>query len=274
MSTLQAGEPSENQEIRKLTGKVESRFSSPLVQERLQAHRLADLEQLFAHRDNVDQRHTGRAVWSTSMEDRKHNRFQVFVKLHEGKIPFLPRLSEFRGGLYKKPNPLREWEGIDVVKKLGLNVPERLALFHEQGRQFRAAVITKEVTGRQSVYQMIENQSWKSLGNEFQAGILDQMMAIIGRIHEGGYGWRGISTGHYFPVLNGDGTWTLSLIDLEGIHDGASNSVVKRDFNKLLKCLVKYNGGDFAAKYVKQNWENRGRITVNSFPVTAAAKAA
>ncbi|MEZ6045587.1 MAG: lipopolysaccharide kinase InaA family protein [Planctomycetaceae bacterium] len=179
-----------------------------------------------------------------------------------------------KGGLYKKPNPVREWEGIAAVKELGINVPDRLALFHEKGFKFRSAIITREVPGRQSVYQMIENQSWKSLGNEFQAGILDQMMAIINRIHEGGYGWRGVSTGHYFPVLNGNGTWTLSLIDLEGVHEGVSNSVVKRDYNKLVKCLLKYGGGDFSVKYVKQNWKNRDQIELNNFPEQAQAKAA
>ncbi|MCA9041779.1 MAG: hypothetical protein KDA65_15605 [Planctomycetaceae bacterium] len=274
MGTLQGCELPENQEIRKVTGKLESRFASSLVLERLQAHRLADLDQLFAQRENVDQRHSGRAVWSARMEDRKHNSFQVYIKLHSGKIPLIPRLSEIRGGLYKKPNPIREWEGIAAVEELGLNVPERLALFHQKGYRFRAAVITREVPGRQSVYQMIENQSWKSLGDEFQAGILDQMMAILNRIHEGGYGWRGVSTGHYFPVLNGNGTWTLSLIDLEGIHEGISNSVVKRDYNKLVKCLVKYGGGDFAVKYVKQNWKNRDQIEVNTFSIQNQAKAA
>ena len=56
MGTVQGSQLPAQQEIRSFVGKVETRFASPLIQERLQAHRLASLEQLFAHKEDVDQR--------------------------------------------------------------------------------------------------------------------------------------------------------------------------------------------------------------------------
>lgn len=263
MSMPAANETSSNQELAYQEGKIKIHFTDALAKERLQVHKMIDLDQLFAKKESVNQRHRGRTVWNARIEDRKHNAFQVFVKLHEGKIPFIPRLSEIRNGLFRKPYPVREWEGIKSLERLGLGVPERLALFHETGRQFRAAVIVKEVAGRQSVYNMIENQSWASLGDELQSQILNQMMAVLHRIHEGGYGWRGVSSGHYYPTLSGDGRWILSIIDLEGIHPGATQSVVNRDFGKLLKCMKQYGGGDFAVNYISQMWKKRQQLELN-----------
>lgn len=136
-------------------------------------------------------------------------------------------------------HPAREWDGLQRLESLGLAVPERLAFFEQGFWSFRSAVIVRAVPPPKSIYDMLLDGSWHALSNGDRTTIVDEIVAALRQIHAGGLGWRGTSTGHFYPERAGSGGWKLWLIDCEGVHTGATRQSTQRDFRKIGRCLAR-----------------------------------
>lgn len=264
------------QEIVQESRKMLTVFSSAEMEERLLVHKLHSLEQLFSETELQAQSEftpSASECFTRQIETRKHQPFGVMVKRHSGTIPLIP-LTELKNGLYKIPLPVREWEAIADLEGLGLNLPERLALFHSRERQFQSALITKAIPAQQSIYQMMCNRSWNSLGEEMQSGILDQLIANLFAIHEDGYCWQKVSLENFHPVLQGNGEWMLWLTNLESAVADLPEKMQQRDLNHLLKTASKMQADPFTLKYLKQKWHDRHELALNSAKIYEQAQAA
>jgi len=262
------------QEIVTETPRLLTHFASAEMEERLLVHKLHKLDQLFGEQDVIESACAEYVSFCEQIETRKHQPFTVCVKRQTGRIPLIPPFSEFKDGIYKKPMPVRECEAIADLEGLGLNLPARLALLHEKGRQFRAALITRTVPAQQSIEQMMQNRSWASLGEEMQSAILDQVIANLHCIHEDGYCWKEVSLEKFYPVLQGNGSWLLWLSDLESAVADVPAKVQGRDLTYLHKSLKKLNADPFTVKYLKQKWNDRAQLALNSLSEQIQAEAA
>jgi hypothetical protein len=198
---------------------------------------LTDFGRLFALERMRSQRHDGRTVAQATMTGPDGRTQPLFVKLHWGRQRLWPRMSELRAGQALQSLPEREWRAIEQVGRLGLQVPEKLAVLREGFWWFRAAVLLRAVPPAHSLDDMLRNGSWRSLGRERQQPLLAAVVSDVRRIHAAGLVWRGVCTRHFFPQEQPDGRWSMWLIDLEGIRPGRRQTQFERDERKLLRAL-------------------------------------
>lgn len=182
-------------------------------------------------------RHRGRSVYSLDLAGAGDTPQRVFVKLNWGRHRLLPRMTDLKTGQMYQSLPVREWNGIERFASIGLNVPERMALFREGRFVYRDAVVVRQVPPEFSVDEMLESGRWYDLPRDRQSSLLRAMVSTMGRIHAAGLGWRGASSRHFYPRWQTDGTWKLWLIDCEGVHRAWSSRIVDRDCNKLWRAM-------------------------------------
>jgi len=101
----------------------------------------------------------------------------------------------------------REWNGLARFRALGLNVPERLALYCHGLWTVRTAVILREVPPQHSLDEMLKNGRWQQFSAGQRESLLETVMATMQTIHKAGLGWRGTSCRHFYPQLHNDGSW-------------------------------------------------------------------
>ena len=198
---------------------------------------LGDLDAVFSAGATAGCRHTGRTVWSRELVDSAARSVRVFVKMNWGRLRLWPRMTDLKTGQWLQSLPAREWDGLGRIEQLGLNVPERLALFHRGLFSFRSAVIVRAVPAKQSVFEMFQQGSWQRLPRQTQQQIFNEMVSMMRTIHEAGLAWRGTSTRHFFPAQLAANVWKLWIIDCEGVHGHATPKSFQRDYRKLLKSL-------------------------------------
>jgi len=92
---------------------------------------------------------------------------------------------------------------------------------------------------------MIRGGRWAELSPDDRQEILQGVVAVMQRIHDAGFGWRGTCTRHFFPEKSSNGTWQFWLIDCEGIHRRLTGRNVTRDYRKLNRALA-ISGADAA----------------------------
>jgi hypothetical protein len=212
-------------------------FASSATESVLRDNSLSNLDSVFECRNSARLRHKGRAVWKTQLKDQNGENFTAYVKLSWGRRRWWPRLADVRNGQVLKSLAIREWEGLDVFERLGLHVPERLALLEEGLLWKRSAVILRAVPPPACLSEMILDGSWLRLPQEDRHSILEEVARTLCTIHEAGWAWRSVSTRHIFPHRTSRGSWELWLIDCEGVHGARSPEILDRDFERLLRAL-------------------------------------
>ncbi len=212
-------------------------FTSPAAEAALRTHGLGTLDAIFRDRATAQVRHVGRAVLKTELPGLGGPTETVYVKLSWGRRRWWPRMSDIRTGQVLKSLAVREWEGLEVFERLGLAVPERLALLEEGALWKRSALILWAVPPPASLSDMILDGSWLRLPLADRKLILEEVGRTLGHIHASGWAWRSISTRHVFPQRNGRGGWEIWLIDCEGVHRARSAAILERDFRRFLRAL-------------------------------------
>ncbi len=213
-------------------------FESPMTEATLRQNGLGTLDAIFERRAAAHVRHVGRAVWKTDLVGEGGQSFTAFVKLSWGRRRWWPRLSDIRTGQVLQSLAVREWEGLKTLERLGLQVPERLALLEEGLLWKRSALILKAVPPPASVSDLILEGRWLQLPVEDRQRILTEFARTLCRIHGAGWAWRSVSTRHVFPRRNARDGWEVWLIDCEGVHRACSAEILQRDFRRFLRALA------------------------------------
>jgi lipopolysaccharide kinase (Kdo/WaaP) family protein len=212
-------------------------FESPATESVLRQNGLGTLDAIFERRDAAQIRHVGRAVWKTELQGPDGKAFTAFVKLSWGRRRWWPRLADIRTGQVLKSLAVREWEGLAVFERLGLQVPERLAILEEGLLWKRSALFLRAVPPPASLSDMILDGSWLRLPLTDRGMILEEFARKLCRIHGSGWAWRSISTRHVFPQRDASGGWELWLIDCEGVHRARSAETLRRDLRRFMRAL-------------------------------------
>jgi hypothetical protein len=212
-------------------------FESPATETLLRQNGLASLDEIFERRDAAQVRHVGRAVWRTELQGPHGETFIAYVKLSWGRRRWWPRLSDIRTAQVFKSLAVREWEGLAAFERLGLQVPERLAILEEGLLWKRSAIIVREVPPSAALSDMLLDGTWLRLPLEDRGLILEELARTLCRIHSAGWAWRSISTRHVFPQRNSNGGWEVWLIDCEGVHRARSAETLQRDFKRFVRAL-------------------------------------
>jgi len=235
---------------RRATGKrrLASRFydevyTSESVRALLERHGLAGIEAVFSRGASVHARHQGRSVWEAQLIDDQGKPLRIFIKMSWGRRRLWPRMTDLKTGQTFQSLSDREWNGLARFWALGLNVPERLALYRHGLWTVRTAVILREVPPQHSLDEMLKNGRWQQFSAGQREGLLETVMATMQTIHKAGLGWRGTSSRHFYPQLQNDGSWKVWLIDCEGVHGHASGKTFERSYQKLWRSM-KESGAD------------------------------
>ncbi len=212
-------------------------FADDACRQLLEANGLDNLDALFAQAQRLQLRHAGRGVVCRTLTAGVVEPTTVFIKLNWGRRRLWPRLTDLRNGQHQKTLPEREWDGLTQCARLGLHVPERIALFRDGLLNLRAAVVVCKVPPEKSLDDMLADGSWLQLPPDERSAILAAVVETTATIHRAGFGWRGTGKRHFFPERLPDGTYRTWIIDCEGIHRGANPRIVARDYDKLLRSM-------------------------------------
>jgi hypothetical protein len=212
-------------------------FESPAAEVALRRQGLVTLDAIFAGQASAQLRHVGRAVLKTELPGLGGATETVYVKLSWGRRRWWPRMSDIRSGQVFQSLAVREWEGLKTFERLGVQVPERLALLEEGALWKRSALILRAVPPPASLSDMILDTSWLRLPLADRGRILEEVARTLAQIHDAGWAWRSISTRHVFPQRDARGDWKIWLIDCEGVHRARSAAILQRDLRRFLRAL-------------------------------------
>lgn len=215
-----------------------TRYAGDHIAEALRRAGLDSVDRVFDASQSVHLRHTGRGVWSTQIDGLPGDCRRVYIKMNWGRMRLWPRSTDLKTGQWLQSLPEREWRGLHKIAALGINVPQRLALFREGRIWFRSAVIVRAVPPARSIFHMLQDGSWYALSASDRTAIFDEVAGVMRRIHAANLGWRGTSTGHFYPQKRDDGGWSMWIIDCEGVHSRATHKTIERDYRKLHRSLV------------------------------------
>jgi len=210
-------------------------FASEQARDLLLHNKLGNLDAIYQRGQAAHLRHTGRSVWDAHLSDANGDNCHVYIKMNWGRQRLWPRMTDLKTGQWLQSMPVREWHGIGTLGQLGLNVPERIAVFHEGIVNFRSAVIVRAVPPSTSLFELLQRGEWAQMESVDRQQILRAIAKVMRTIHSAGLGWRGTSAGHFYPEISREGEWNMWLIDCEGVHRGAAQKTIDRDDRKLLR---------------------------------------
>jgi hypothetical protein len=214
-------------------------YESAEARELLARNGLADLDAVFEAAAGTGSRHIRRCVWRCQLREADGRLSTAFAKLSWGRRRLLPRMTDLRTGQALKSLPRREWEGLAALRRLGLRVPERLALLEDGTIWKRSATLLRAVPPEASLSELVRNGAWVAMPLGERRAILDTIAATLETIHAGGLGWRGASSRHFYPSRDRSGRWDLWLIDCEGVHRARNRAVLERDWKRFARSLVR-----------------------------------
>ncbi|MGE3314492.1 MAG: lipopolysaccharide kinase InaA family protein [Planctomycetaceae bacterium] len=227
-------------------------FSSDGIQPLLERNGFGTLDAIFAQGLAVERYRGDRVVFPVTLTDTDETTIQAFIKLNWGLRRLVPRTKDIRGGQMFQSLPAREWNGLERLRSLGLNVPRPLALFEDGAFQFRAAVVVSAVPVEMALSERLLRNEWQQLPHDRQIEQLHMIVSTIERIHARGLRWRGASTRHLFIDETPEGRPELWLIDCEGIQRGGSRHDIRRDFQKLLRSFRETGADDRTLEWLRQ----------------------
>jgi hypothetical protein len=247
-------------------------FESPSIVTVLRENGLDTLDAIFGRQQGAHIRHVGRAVWQTELRGLRGETFSTYFKLSWGRRRWWPRMSDIRTGQVLQSLAVREWEGLAVFRRLGLLVPERLALLEEGLLWKRSALILKAVPPPASISDMILDGSWLRLSREDRHAILEELARALCRMHRAGWAWRSISTRHVFPQRDGSGGWQLWFIDLEGVHRTWAGKALQRDFRRFVRALTHDRADELTMEIVEIVRSQLGSLAESARPTVGGSK--
>ncbi len=211
-------------------------YESPEAREIMHRSGLTNLDRLFSLTRYSVHGHRGRAVIPMALPGAV-KAVPSFIKLNWGRRRVWPRMTDLKSGQFLKSFPHREWLGIERLREIGVQVPERIALLRHGVLRFREAVVLKEVPPRYSLHDLFANGGWERLSGELQQELLATVAKTLAKIHEAGLAWRGVCTRHFFPAQEADESWKVWLIDCEGVHRSRAEKDRRRDHRKMMKAM-------------------------------------
>jgi hypothetical protein len=249
-------------------------FESPSIVTVLRENGLDTLEAIFRRQQGAHVRHVGRAVWQAELRGLRGETYPTFFKLSWGRRRWWPRMSDIRAGQVLQSLAVREWEGLAVFRRLGLEVPERLALLEEGLLWKRSALILKAVPPPASISDMILDGSWLRLSADDRQIILEELARALCRLDRGGWAWRSISTRHVFPQRDVNGEWQLWFIDLEGVHRTMPRKALQRDFRRFMRALTHDRADETTMRIAETVRSRLGALADSAEPIIPAMKRA
>ena len=185
-----------------------------------------------------DGRHDHKQVACLSI-DVEDGPEKLFIKRQMRSPRLLPTLKGFREHGPFAGDPVREWQGLNLLRSWGLSAAEPLALFTRR-LSTESAVVTAGVPGGQSLRELVPAGFFDDLDDESLDLLIGAICRPIHTIHDHGFGWRGMDVRHIFPERRSDGDFRIWLIDCEGIYRRRRQSDADRDMMRLCKSLSKW----------------------------------
>lgn len=217
-------------------GNVE--FGSQATLDLLSVNGLVDLDTVFNYGEVIHRRYKAKDVSVAMLHDGDQT-IRVFIKKQWKHSRLIPQMHTFLSGKAFWSYPLCEWWGLLRFREIGLNTAEPLALYRHHWHPYRAAIITREVPGEVSLFQMIENGMLGHLDASVLTRLGDAIVTVIERIHNSGLCWRSMAIKHFHPTLQEDGSWLIWLIDCEGVHDRATPHYIERERRSVVNQIRK-----------------------------------
>ena len=151
----------------------------------------------------------------------------------------LPRWPDWRDGVYRTPDPVREHDGLQRMRSIGLSVPTPLRLLREQSpRSPRAALIMSAVPASRSFTEWIRLGDVGRLDPFARRRLVAALADLSDRLSSNGLRWRSMKAKHIYPVPLANDRWQLWLIDCEGVRSKATGRQQRRDRRVLVKSLL------------------------------------
>src|SRR5262249_2399262 len=147
---------------RKAAGRVWA--ASDRARDLLEANGLRDIADVFACGEPLDgiratygNRHAHRGVVRARLHERGQTQV-VYIKKQGGRGRWLPRWPDLKDGTTWLTMPEREWRGLALLRAIGLDTAEPLALFTAGRFSPQTAIITQATPPARDLLEMIENR--------------------------------------------------------------------------------------------------------------------
>lgn len=217
--------------------------ASDQARELLEANGLSDIADVFACGEPLDgiratygNRHAHRGVVRAKLHERGQTQV-VYIKKQWRRDRWLPRWPDLKDGTTWMTMPEREWRGLALLRAIGLDTAEPLALFTAGRFSARTAIITQAAPPARDLLEMVENRELDTLSSTARQALAREMAMISNRIRDAGMSWRSLEPKHMFPRREPDGRWRIWLIDCEGVRTRATARQIADDRRKLLGVL-------------------------------------
>lgn len=178
---------------------------------------------------------------------------RVFIKKQWRHERWIPRWNELRDGSAFLAMPVREWRGLHLLRSIGLDAAEPLALFTDGRFSARSAIVTCAVPAEWDLLEMIEAGHLDRLPAADQQALARQIAVVIQRIHGAGFGWRSLKPKHLFPQQQSDGQWRIWLIDCETVQTRPTPKQALRERRHFLKELTELGAAADFRETISQN---------------------
>ncbi|MBC7817466.1 MAG: hypothetical protein IAG10_11295 [Planctomycetaceae bacterium] len=188
-------------------------------------------------RETFGNRHPNRGVVHTTLHGDGTS-LRVFIKKQWRHERWIPRWNELWDGTAFLAMPAREWRGLNLLRAIGLDTAEPLALFTGGRFSARAAIVTCAVPAERDLLEMIEAGHLDRLPAADRQGLAQEIAVVIQRIHGAGYGWRSLKPKHLFPLRQSDGRWRIWLIDCETVQTRPTPKQALRERRRFLEQLA------------------------------------
>jgi hypothetical protein len=150
----------------------------------------------------------------------------------------LPRWSDWRDGVSSTPDPVREYNGLQQMRALGLDVPTPLRLLSDSiPGSPRAALVMSEVPIERSLCDWIREGDVQRLDPFARRDLVAALADLSDRLWSSRVRWRSMKVKHVYPQRQSQGRWRLWLIDCEGVRPRATRRQHRRDRTVFLRSL-------------------------------------
>ncbi len=185
----------------------------------------------------ADRKHPHKDVQQVVLTDAGSS-YVVYIKRQWSWERRLPRWSDVRDGVAGRPDPVREWRGLQAMAAAGLNVPEPWVLFRDpRPLSPRAALIVSAVPVVSSLAELLSIGWLNRLELSEQESVALALAAVVQQIESAGLRWRSMKAKHFYPEQTADGECRMWLIDCEGVCAATSHRQNRRDRETLLRSL-------------------------------------
>jgi hypothetical protein len=165
-----------------------------------------------------------------------------FIKRQWQPTRIMPRLTDLRTGLWRG-TPINEWRGLHMMRRLGFDTAEPLALFLGNLFDPRSVIVTKALNVTENLDELL-NQG--QINNALAESLAIAVARLAKTIDKTDLAWRSFKAKHIYPEQLQENKWKLWLIDCEGVHGNARTKDKQRGIKTLIHSLASAdNSGTF-----------------------------